>query len=491
MMKIALERINAERPDFDRLYEMRNSLSEFLEEITETKDSCIERETYTENLNTIIEFMDEKGSFSLLDSFKVPNDAVFDFCYMPTYVCAAILMKAVLLHESNPDAKAIKALPETLGMCCRGKLRGHGYEAFAGQIEAIKIFIKGGLNEFLRNYPDMCPEFTKMFDEIKTDFADKINKKDFTGCWGEDYESDIREINKYFADNCVFVYGTLLEGEVNHRLMESNELIGRGEVAGYDMYDLGYYPGIIPGSGKVKGEVYKVDNIDELDGLEEEGYLYIRKAMPIKTENGKMCMAYVYEYNRSVEGCEKIPYELQPYTGCWDSAKSGHVWYVSYGSNMLRERLACYIEGGYCDYNGKTYAGCADRTMPKRDVPVEIPYSMFFSNYDEGSWENSAVAFLDISKAGKALGRAFLVTEKQFHDIHMQEGPGSHWYSEVVRLDDIAGIPAYTFTCVEEKTKEPIEKVSEAYIEVIRKGIREMHPDIPEKKIRAYIESCV
>ena len=195
MMKIALERINAERPDFDRLYEMRNSLSEFLEEITETKDSCIERETYTENLNTIIEFMDEKGSFSLLDSFKVPNDAVFDFCYMPTYVCAAILMKAVLLHESDPDAKAIKALPETLGMCCRGKLRGHGYEAFAGQIEAIKIFIKGGLNEFLRNYPDMCPEFTKMFDEIKTDFADKINKKDFTGCWGEDYESDIREIN--------------------------------------------------------------------------------------------------------------------------------------------------------------------------------------------------------------------------------------------------------------------------------------------------------
>lgn len=486
MKKIALERQNINNIDFEKLYELRDSLKKFLDE-----NADVENPEYLENLNSIFEFVDDKGSFSLLDSFKVGSDMRVDFCYMPTYICTAVLMKALLHGADTADEKIAGILPKTLKMCCGRNLRGHGYEAFAELLEAVKIFVKGEVNEFLDKYHDLCPEFTRMFERIMVHIAERVNDNYFTAGWGDDLEEDIREINEYFADNRVFVYGTLLEGEANHRLMESNELIGRGEVAGHDMYDLGYYPGIVPGKGTVKGEIYKVDNINEIDSLEGEGFLYLRKTVPARLEDGRTCMVYVYVYNHGVSDCEKIPYELQPYTDDWKGFRNGYVWYVSYGSNMLKERLACYVKGGFCEHNGKTYTGCADKTMPERDVPVEIPYNMFFSNYNEGSWENSAVAFLDTAKPGKAIGRAFLVTEEQFRDIHRQEGPGIHWYSKTVRLDDIAGIPAYTFTNGEEKIREPIEMVSEAYKEVIMKGIRQMHPDMSKKKIRTYIESCV
>lgn len=44
----------------------------------------------------------------------------------------------------------------------------------------------------------------------------------------------------------IFVYGTLMRGESNHRLIASQELEGEGFIRGFNLYNLGYYPGIRP-----------------------------------------------------------------------------------------------------------------------------------------------------------------------------------------------------------------------------------------------------
>ena len=61
------------------------------------------------------------------------------------------------------------------------------------------------------------------------------------------------------------------------------------------------------------------------------------------------------------------------------------VWYVCYGSNMLRARFEIYITGGICEYNGKKYKGCKDTTLPTCSIPCEIPYNMYLGN-NSSSW---------------------------------------------------------------------------------------------------------
>lgn len=134
----------------------------------------------------------------------------------------------------------------------------------------------------------------------------------------------------------VFVYGTLLKGRSNHRLIADCELLGRGTVTGFEMYDLGYYPAIVPGEGSVLGEVYSVDNetLKKLDFFEGSGELYIRKTVRVSMEKDDAdAEVYVYLTELERDRESRIWEYQQPY----GSSDAEHVWYVSYGSNMCRE----------------------------------------------------------------------------------------------------------------------------------------------------------
>ena len=63
------------------------------------------------------------------------------------------------------------------------------------------------------------------------------------------------------------------------------------------MYNLGTYPGISKGKGKVYGEVYEVDEytLQLLDQLESVGYLYDKITVNVVCNNQKYD-AYAYEY---------------------------------------------------------------------------------------------------------------------------------------------------------------------------------------------------
>lgn len=475
---IKLLRQNHLNPNMKELDETRRELEELINDRYDFENS------WNDVIKQIIQFQYEDGSFNLLDSYRIDSDYRVEYCHEPTYICSALLIKALLEDKDVFTGKEDIILSKALYMCCARGLSGHGYDSIRGQIKAINYFINCDVKTFLIKYPHICPKFTEMFKQIKEQYAKYVKEQRFTGVWGEDYENEIRNIYKYFNDTPVLVYGTLMKGQSNHDYFLGNaNFLGKAMLPNYEMYDLGSYPGIVEGFGKVQGEVYGVDDsiLESIDYLESEGNLYIRKLVKVFLSNDEIMDAWCYIYNRSVEGYDKI-------NGRYSQEEM--IWYVAYGSNLLEERLKYYIEGGFCEYNNKHYQGCKDKTLFLETRPVMIPYNMYYSNFNKGAWENSAVSFLDLSKSGKAYGRAYKIKRSQLDDIHLQEGKGSFWYPNCIQLDDIDGLSAYAIANYQIKEKEPFSKVSAEYRYVLYKGMKEAYPELSDAEIFSYLKDC-
>ena len=476
MNELILKKQENNVPKFDELFQMISDLKDFLDEEADFKDA-----NWKKNLDIIIDFQDDDGSFKFFDSRKIPSDAVVDFIYTPTYLCTAILMKAYMTDSESFTLKAQSALKSGLKMSTSKNLRGHGFEAFKGQIEALNIFMKAGVKEFIDLYPGLCPEFTQMIDKIVSNYKDKILASDYKGSWGESYEDDIKSVAEYFCQRQVLVYGTLMKGESNHGYLENSTYLGTTLLPGYDMYDVGWYPAIVSGEGFAIGEVYKVplEDMPSIDRLEGEGSLYAKRCERI-TLNGEATFAYVYVFLHEVSDLKKIP--------SWKE----YVWYVSYGSNMLYERFMCYIEGG--SFEGSRLLPEFDDTTPPVEVrAIDIPYGMYFAE-NSGSWQGQGVSFLDTTKRGQALGVAYLITKEQFDHVVYWENAGRRqnkakgWYEDTITIGEMDGFEVKTITNTDlREYNNPCRE----YINTLRRGIRENWPEMSDNEIEDYLNSCM
>ena len=500
--------IKQNKPEFEELFEMISAIKNFLEE-----DADINNTKWNENIDKILDFQDENGSFSLLTSYRVPSDARVDFCHTPTYICTAILMKAYLT-DSTLKEKVEPSLIKGLEMCCLRNLTGHGYDGLKGQIEALNIFIEGGLREFIDLQGDLNPKFTEMILNIQYQFKALEAHKHFNGPWGEDYKEDILKINKYFATRQVFVYGTLMKDESNHHFLRNSTFIEAVIIKGYDMYNVGYFPAIIPGENIVIGELYEVPVTDmpSIDMLEGEGSLYIRKCEITQGASGEKTLAYIYEYAQDVSDLEQISswkddaedvFDFEELSSWKDDAEDvfdfeelnseeEYVWYVSYGSNMLYERFLCYIEGGFFEDGGSYNDPCEDTSAPVEVRTLEIPYDMYFGNYS-GSWNGCGVSFLDTTQKGKAFGVAYLITRKQFEHVAAQENGGrfpgyGSWYEDIKTFGEMDGFDLVTIT---NDDLRPYNEPCKEYVNTLARGIRENWPEMSDEDIDNYLDSCI
>jgi gamma-glutamylcyclotransferase (GGCT)/AIG2-like uncharacterized protein YtfP len=123
----------------------------------------------------------------------------------------------------------------------------------------------------------------------------------------------------------VFVYGTLLAGQVNHHLLVGAELLGPHRTDPcYTMFGLGAYPGVAKGGGTaIRGEIYRVDGggLERLDRLEDYPRLYDRVLIP--SPYGR---AWIYLYRGRIKGRSLIPSgDWRAVTGDADSFRAAAV----------------------------------------------------------------------------------------------------------------------------------------------------------------------
>ena len=120
------------------------------------------------------------------------------------------------------------------------------------------------------------------------------------------------------------------------------------------------------------------------------------------------------------------------------------VWYASFGSNILSERFACYLEGGRIEGMIRDMPGSRDPSPPTEWRRWDdLPHRLFFA-HSSPTWDGGGVAFVDFGEdlrvAGTpapaetervapatrapALGvsyRLYRVTLEQFNDVLAQE----------------------------------------------------------------------
>lgn len=430
----------------------------------------------------------------------MPSDSRVEYFYTPSYIAVSIL--AYLKMNGPQEATQLEGFEEALkkgllGATGRG-FSGAGHDTIRGLIHCMDIFASAQLHKFVEMYPEICPEFTKVFSEAKSFLETRIQAGELKGDWGEDYMKDaaavIQKMKVIDPKVEIFVYGTLLRGNCNHeRFLSGSKYLGEGRLSGYALYDLGSYPGVKQKEeDAVKGEVYAIDSetLERINRLEGEGSLYSLKKESIEMEGKIIPNVGVYVYLHGVEEKNYVGPNKQPW-GKKNNENENLVWYAAYGSNMLYERMLCYINGGtFRNQQGKQRV-CTDTTAPRAKMNYEIPYDMYYGN-QSGSWDGMGVSFLDGTKPGKAYGVAYLITKEQYEHIFKEENGGfepranSIWYTNKMKLGIYNDIPVMTITNHKVVEKNP---ASQKYLQILMEGLRENYSNLTDEEIKVYVHS--
>ncbi len=101
----------------------------------------------------------------------------------------------------------------------------------------------------------------------------------------------------------LFVYGTLMPGESNYRLIERYVRSARAGCIEGVLVDLGAFPALIAGDGIARGVVLELDDkamaiTDRLEGVhpDQNRSLYLRKEVSVQLDDGQKMQEWTYEY---------------------------------------------------------------------------------------------------------------------------------------------------------------------------------------------------
>lgn len=173
------------------------------------------------------------------------------------------------------------------------------------------------------------------------------------------------------------------------------------------------------------------------------------------------------------------------------------VWYVAYGSNLDRERLMCYLAGGTPAGSVRRNPGARDATPPIDERVGVIDYPLYTARWSS-TWGEGGIAFVGRRRLPGAVtyARKWRITLDQLVDVVAQENvvdrsqvsldeaairegraftavPGG-WYGLVVPCDPVDGTPSVTFTLDIDMGDEPFTRPAPAYVETMRRGLRQM-----------------
>jgi hypothetical protein len=212
-----------------------------------------------------------------------------------------------------------------------------------------------------------------------------------------------------------------------------------------------------------------------------------------------------------------------------ESDAESYIWYAAYGSNLLKERFMCYLQGTEFRVDNGTILRAppkcdAGTTIqgdhPFNDQPFRLPFKLYFAR-EKSKWGPGGVAFLEIElkTPPPTLGRAYLLTLPQLRCIATGENQGSHpvnitnemlsgtpgafhgittdqqcWYCVLLLCGSLhykdIQVPVVTLTGWPEKSV-PRNSPSLGYRNTIRKGLHQTYPDKLDSDVVEYLDSVI
>lgn len=120
----------------------------------------------------------------------------------------------------------------------------------------------------------------------------------------------------------VAVYGSLKRGFYNHRVLNGAPFLASGTVTGFEMFDLGSYPMVVPGDGSIAVEIYEVNpaTFGQLDRLEGFPSFYGRKMITAVTD---YCPVEAWMY---VGQAHQVRGQKQVTSGVWPLEEPQRLW---------------------------------------------------------------------------------------------------------------------------------------------------------------------
>lgn len=193
-----------DRVDIPAMLELIDLMEDVLESLDEgliPNDSDYTREQLASYLASLVRGQRESlgrtiaGSWAVVpDDEGMDSDARVEFIFRPTYIATATLCRALceypLLALSIPGYQ--KALKSAMSFCSARGLRGHGYEADRGAIDALRILSLGKVPWLLNRDPEFSPALKMAIDEVANDMAARLLDGTAVGVWGEDYSEGFR-----------------------------------------------------------------------------------------------------------------------------------------------------------------------------------------------------------------------------------------------------------------------------------------------------------
>ena len=112
------------------------------------------------------------------------------------------------------------------------------------------------------------------------------------------------------ATHKIWAYGSLREGEYNHKRMRLGKPITTSILKGFDLYDLGIFPACTKGKGKIVAELFEIDEqtFQMIDAMERgEGY-YSELATDQMFNQGDIYLVPLKPSNKIVESGDWVEY---------------------------------------------------------------------------------------------------------------------------------------------------------------------------------------
>ena len=193
-----------DRVDIPGMLDLVDSMMELLELVDEglvpdSEDYTLgDFRTYLESLiagQRVSLGRTKAGSWAVVpEDSGMDSDARVDFIFRPTYIATATLSRALCEYPLLALSIAVnnEALVSGMTFCSYRGLQGHGYEADAGAIDALRVLSLGKVPWLLNRHPDVCPELKSAIDNVANDMAERLVNGTAVGLWGEDYSEGFR-----------------------------------------------------------------------------------------------------------------------------------------------------------------------------------------------------------------------------------------------------------------------------------------------------------